>query len=359
MWYKDGVLLPAETDPSLSSVPGKGVYKVEVDSNSCTMSDEMIIVDTLFDIQLLSGSVLTDSIVLTAGDPAAGYTYQWYKNGTPIINANSYSLKVFDTCKTIFSVEVDYPSCGTKSAEFKVLCVRDFFKGMPLNVPGIIQAEDYDVQNVPSTTYFDTDAGNNGGAYRSDGVDIEVANDGPGQFNVGWTQAGEWMEYSIRVTDPGTCGITFRIASNVSSGGKLHLKLNGVNVTGTVDIPFTGGWQAWRNVVVNGINFTEQDTLLRVYVETGGFNLNYIKVEKGFVNGIDDKNIQASINIYPNPTSRLIRFSGEKNTWDWILLNNIGKEMMKGSGDYADISSLEKGHYILFINERAFKIIKF
>src|SRR6218665_3416641 len=48
------------------------------------------------------------------------------------------------------------------------------------------QAEDYSAFN-------DTTAGNQGGAYRSDNVDIEATSDTGGGFNVGWIETGEWL----------------------------------------------------------------------------------------------------------------------------------------------------------------------
>ena len=44
----------------------------------------------------------------------------------------------------------------------------------PLAIPGTIQAEDYDLGGE-GVAYHDTTAGNSGGAYRQDGVDIETS----------------------------------------------------------------------------------------------------------------------------------------------------------------------------------------
>jgi hypothetical protein len=69
----------------------------------------------------------------------------------------------------------------------------------------ILQLEDFD-NGGEGVAYRDNDATNSGGAYRTNaGVDIE--NGTTGVTNVGWTNAGEWMEYTCNV-DPGTCNIT-------------------------------------------------------------------------------------------------------------------------------------------------------
>ena len=68
-------------------------------------------------------------------------------------------------------------------------------------IPGAIQAEDYDV-GANGGTYYDATGGNSGGAYRNDDVDIEGGL-GANGHNVGWIDAGEWLEFSVNVTTSG------------------------------------------------------------------------------------------------------------------------------------------------------------
>jgi len=52
--------------------------------------------------------------------------------------------------------------------------------------------------------YHDTDATNDGGAYRlTEGVDIEPTGDSGGGYDVGWTHGGEWMKYTVNVATAG------------------------------------------------------------------------------------------------------------------------------------------------------------
>ena len=70
------------------------------------------------------------------------------------------------------------------------------FHGAPAAVPGTIQAEDFD-NGGEGVGYHDTDATNNGGAYRQTGVDIESSS--AGGYDVGWIASGEWMNYTVNV----------------------------------------------------------------------------------------------------------------------------------------------------------------
>jgi len=146
------------------------------------------------------------------------------------------------------------------------------------NIPGRVEAEDY--KCCEGTGYHDSDATNNGGQYRNDGVDIEVCTDTGGGYNVGWTVAGEWLSYSINVTQAGSYNIGIRVASN-GAGGTFHLEIDGVNVSGTMTIPNTGGWQIWQTLNVNNINLATGNKTLKIVMDANGAtgsvgNFNYI-----------------------------------------------------------------------------------
>ena len=114
----------------------------------------------------------------------------------------------------------------------------------PAVIPGRVEAEDFD-QGSEGQSYHDCDASNNGGAYRDTGVDIQASDEGG--FNVGWICQDEWMEYTVNVQSAGTYEMTARVAS-LATGGSFHLEADGVDVSGSVDFPATGGWQTWTTV---------------------------------------------------------------------------------------------------------------
>jgi hypothetical protein len=144
------------------------------------------------------------------------------------------------------------------------------------NVPGTIQAENFD-NGGQGVAYNDTDASNNGGQYRSTGVDVENTADTGGGYNVGFINTGEWLKYSVNVTASGTYDVRLRVAS-CCSGGSFHLELQGINVSGTRSFGATGGWQTWTTVTVPAITFSAGAKVLKVVVESGGWNLNWIEV---------------------------------------------------------------------------------
>ncbi|USN99731.1 MAG: family 16 glycosylhydrolase [Phycisphaeraceae bacterium] len=116
------------------------------------------------------------------------------------------------------------------------------FAGIPTPVPGVIEAEDFDL-GYDGQAYHDTTASNEGGQYRTDtGVDIEACSEGG--YNIGWVREGEWIEYTIDAQQAGTYRIDARTAS-ASAGGTFRLLFDGQDVGANFTAPGTGGWQTW------------------------------------------------------------------------------------------------------------------
>ncbi|MEQ5843542.1 carbohydrate-binding protein [Paraburkholderia acidicola] len=124
------------------------------------------------------------------------------------------------------------------------------FGGTPWPVPGQVQVENFDSGGL-STGYYTADNTNHGGQYRtSEGVSIEATTDTGGGYDVGWAAAGEWLNYTVNVTSPGTYALQVRVA-NSGPGGTFHFNVDGVSATGEYAVPDTGGWQNWQTLSSN------------------------------------------------------------------------------------------------------------
>lgn len=156
------------------------------------------------------------------------------------------------------------------------------YGGTPVALPGIIQAEQFD-EGGKNISYVDTTAGNAGGSFRTTDVDIQPTGDVGGGFNVGWIKPGEWLAYSVNVRSTATYTVTARVASN-GAGGTFHLEIDGINVTGPMTSPNTGGHQVWTSIAKSGISIAAGAHTVRLVFDasgpTGSFgNINYLKIE--------------------------------------------------------------------------------
>jgi endonuclease/exonuclease/phosphatase family metal-dependent hydrolase len=176
---------------------------------------------------------------------------------------------------TILPHSTDGGSASTASSSSTGSSASPYL-GSPISLPGTVNAQDYD--NGPSgTSFYDTTAGNSGGAYRGGDVDLEPSSDGGN--NIGWTAAGEWLNYSVNVTSSGSYTLQLRVAS-ATGGGTMHVGFNKSNVWKTVTVPGTGGWQQWTTVNVP-VTLSSGNQILTVLFDTGGVNLNRIGVSNG------------------------------------------------------------------------------
>ena len=138
--------------------------------------------------------------------------------------------------------------------------VQTPFKGTPFAVGSRIEAEDFD-NGGEGVAFHDTTAANLEGKYRATAVDVG-ANVGGGH-HVSYAVAGEWLEYTVKVASQGTYTFNARVASP-REGGKFHVELNGVNVTGSLVVPNTGGWQIYTTMSKGGIVIGAGVHVLRV-----------------------------------------------------------------------------------------------
>jgi alpha-L-fucosidase len=149
--------------------------------------------------------------------------------------------------------------CETKQSAYK-----------PNTIPGTIEAEDYD-NGCPEDVYNDKSESNEGGMYRlNDGVDIEKCS--AGGYNVGWTNPGEWMAYTVNVSKNATYQVSFYVASP-SDNAKIHIEVDGVDKTGVILLPSTGGYQSW-GITKKTISLEAGQHVLKLVIDNGGFNID-------------------------------------------------------------------------------------
>ncbi len=120
-------------------------------------------------------------------------------------------------------------------------------------VPGRIEAEDY---------------------YDMFGVQLEGTTDVGGGENVGWIDAGDWMEYACVVETAGVYDVVFRTAAQWSAG-RIEFLVDGVEQF-SIDVPVTGGWQNWTSITGQSA-LPQGPCRIRIRAELGGFNLNWFE----------------------------------------------------------------------------------
>lgn len=170
------------------------------------------------------------------------------------INHKNETASAFVTNTNVIGPWVD----AELSASGKL--VRDWMRGLNpytesfnTNIPGMIRAVSFKQQSgIITEGCLDTGAGS----------------------DVGWIDAGDWLDYGVVVPVAGTYTVDFRLAAPAT--GKTLVLKEGANTLATISVPNTGGWQTWQSVQTNVTFSTAGAKTLRVETSTGGFNFNYM-----------------------------------------------------------------------------------
>jgi beta-glucosidase len=164
------------------------------------------------------------------------------------------------------------------------------FGGTPAPVPGTVQVANYDTGGQ-GVAYNVTSTNGSANSYRSDGVDLEDTADtadtsaAGGAYDMGWTTAGQWFNYTVQVTTPGIYTVSFRVASPYGVSDALHIdNSSGSNLTGSVAVPNTGGYETWATVTAS-ITLAAGEQTLTVDQDSNGWNFHYLAFTQGSTTG--------------------------------------------------------------------------
>ena len=110
------------------------------------------------------------------------------------------------------------------------------------------------------------------------GIQTDLSTDVGGSQYVGWTDAGDWMDYAVNVPQTGNYIISFRIAT--IQGSQIQLRKADGSLLTTVSFPNTGGWQTWTTVTAQ-VSLTAGQQTLRIASISSGWNMNWFEFAAG------------------------------------------------------------------------------
>ena len=241
-----------------------------------------------------------------------------------------------------------YPYLDLYGSDGKMTALGQIYLNIPVydstkvfQIPGRIEAEEY---------------------YKQSGIFGELTQDVDGFMNIGYTDVGDWLKYKISVSKSGTYTITSRYAGTTTGSFNIYIDDEYLSSVSTTN---TSGWQTWASVL-NTVNLTAGEHVLKLSVVTKGFNLNWLSITEGTA-GIDEASLsQLDAIVFPNPVSNK-KF---KVTFKSFCANDISVQIIDLSGkavysekieklngkdieiDLNSINDLSKGIYNLSIRSR-------
>jgi len=188
----------------------------------------------------------------------------------------TFKLKVYNAADSLLFEK----TCTAKAYEPSTP-----FKTIPIALPGIVQAEDYD-NGVNGVAFSDTDDKNDGGKYRTNGVDIGSI--GTNEYFVGWTSAGEWLEYTVKVDESQLMIWTARVSS-ANTGAAIRIYMGDVDITGKIPVPQSANsdWSVYNEVKGRTKVALPVGTYkLRIVIESSSCNIDKVTFAKSIGNEI-------------------------------------------------------------------------
>ena len=189
------------------------------------------------------------------------------------------------------ATNVEGKSRSSYAKNLKVNAKRTPYKGT-ITIPGTIEAENFD-KGGDGLTFHDSDATREGDtAYRTDAEGVDFVK-GNGGTCIGYTAAGEWLEYSINVTEQGQYSYE-AVVSSGTTGGSFNIGLiNGSRQTtlAKVSVPKTGDndWSTYETVTGElSQELTTGNQILRLTVVGANFNIDKLRLICTLNTGIDE-----------------------------------------------------------------------
>ena len=176
------------------------------------------------------------------------------------------------------------PFCKAKLSDPEAKCDLPVVGAKVEGAANFIDFENYDVGGA-GKAYYDMDTENQGGEYREDRVDIVTKEDKCGSgYAVGYTQKGEWLEYTVNVAAEGTLPYELSYATGSENVG-VQFFMDNEPITDTLKLEGTGDWDTYTTFKGKTTKkLTKGEHVFKVQMTSDYVNLDWIafgESEKG------------------------------------------------------------------------------
>ena len=185
----------------------------------------------------------------------------------------------------------------------------------------------------------------------------EPTADADGGQNVGYIDAGDWLDYAVSVQTAGTYTVQFRVAG-WNPAAQLQLKV-GASVLSTVPVPNTSGGQNWQTFTTT-VPLAAGNQTLRVAIVQGGFNFNWMNfilpanAQSGAAAATAATgNTEVGKQGFPNPADHTFYLPGFGEGAKVVISSATGVKVQTTAlrNGALDVRHLPTGLYILTVTE--------
>ena len=240
--------------------------------------------DDVFDYSSTIQSTVPERVKITIG----GFVNTPYIAPASItLSSNELSLDSNDSAQltaTLLPKNADNKAVIWKSSDTAVATVTNGLIKTLSTGTAVITVSSYD-GTVSSSAAIEVNGGDysNSSTIRIEaedytdmfGIETEATNDGDAGINVGWIDAGDYMEYELTIPAAGLYTIAYRIAS-IAEGASLEVQVNGKTELNS-DLTVTGTWNNW-DTQIDTLTLPEGNVTIRIIATGANWNINWLEL---------------------------------------------------------------------------------
>ncbi len=165
------------------------------------------------------------------------------------------------------------------------------YKGVAATFPGKVEAENYD-EGGHNKSFFDKDTENQGNVYREDEVDIVTVaeKDASKGYAIGYTQSGEWLEYTVNVSATAKYDIVANVATAMDDVSALQLFIDDKAITESIVIPKVDTtWNVYKDVSLGSADIEKGTHVLKLMITGAYLNVDWIQFTDPNAPAVEDK----------------------------------------------------------------------
>ena len=245
------------------NVPAAGFYNIEILSANSNWTPTPV-----FRIEIEGSGDVTGAI--SVPNTGSWSSFQWVGKNGVYLTAGQKVLRIV-AVQQYFNLDSIRVTTAPSPAPYG---------GTPTFIPGTFEVENFD-SGGEGVAYHDKVSGNAGGQFRTgEDVDIFVSNDPlGGAYVVKNFETGEWLNFTINVEATGNYDFELRVATDVSFPNRAYrLYVDGMDVTGRVELPETGGWSTYQWAGKKTLALTAGTHALRIVSDQQYFDMNQIRI---------------------------------------------------------------------------------
>jgi hypothetical protein len=225
--------------------------------------------------------------------------------------------------------------------------VKGPFSGIPIAIPGTVEAENYDFGGQGVS--FNDNTTKDGDQTKRVGDNVDLGSGGTGTV-VGWIDNGEWLEYTVNI-EAGIYTIDLSSASGNTNPGELSFTINENPIT-TIDVTSTSNWNTYTSFTATNLSIPAATNAILRIASSGGFNIDKITFTKTGILGVEEFSID-DVNVYPNPVREVLKINSKLDSIPLLKVFSIdGKLLITEKTKDLSVNQLPKGVYILKINNK-------